>query len=710
VTAALLNCTGRGRLPVILQSEAAECGLACLAMVASYHGRRTDLGKLRREHPGSLKGATLQHLISVGDRMRLNGRALRLELSELAQLRRPAILHWDLNHFVVLQRVTKAGVVIHDPAVGVRRLTFDALSKHFTGVALEVMPSSDFVAKDARERLGLSAFWGDVSAYKGLLLQLLLMSLTLQVLALLSPIYVQLVVDEAVVREDQNLLVLLAGAFLTILVLRTVLGWIRSWISISLGNLLSLQMQGNVLRHLLRLPLSFFVKRHIGDIVSRFGAVGAIQDLLTHGLIEALIDGLLVATTLVVIWIYQPMLTLIVVGLMAAYAALRFLRYRPLRDLSNENLIAASEASSQFMETIRGIATVKQFGLELERMSQWQNRFVGVTNTGIRISRLNLGFGIANQLLFGIGSVVIVYLGARMVMSHTFTVGMLMAFSSYQQQFVGAGASLIDKWIGLKLVDLHLDRLGDIALTKPEEEARIPAPPMDATYGGEVALKNLRFAYSPTDPTIVDGVDLTVAPGEFVAILGPSGCGKSTLLRLMQGLEQPTEGVVSFGGVDIRRLGLGNYRAQVASVTQQDRLLSGSVAENITLFDPKIDQGWMVECAKRCMIHDTIMAMPMNYHSLIGDMGDALSAGERQRLMLARALYRRPSVLFLDEATCHMDPALDVRIMEMIAKLGITRVVVTHRATPVRHARRVLQLVGGKLRTATRIAAAPVSN
>jgi ATP-binding cassette subfamily B protein RaxB len=373
------------------------------------------------------------------------------------------------------------------------------------------------------------------------------------------------------------------------------------------------------------------------------------------------------------------------------------LRYGPLRDLSNESLIVGSEASSQFMETIRGIATVKQFGLELERMNQWQNRFVAVTNTGIRISRLNLGFGIANQLLFGIGNVVIVYIGARMVMEHTFTVGMLMAFSSYQQQFVGAGASLIDKWIALKLVDLHLDRLGDIALTKPEEESRIPVGPIDATYGGEIAMKNLRFAYSQTVPTVISGLDLTIAPGEFVAIVGPSGCGKSTLMRLMQGLEQPSEGVVCFGGVDIRRLGLGNYRAQVASVTQEDRLLSGSVAENITLFDPKIDQAWMVECAKRCMIHDSIMAMPMNYHSLIGDMGDALSAGERQRLMLARALYRRPSVLFLDEATCHMDPALDAKIMEMLARLSVTRVVVTHRSTPIKYAHRALELADGRL-------------
>jgi len=324
-----------------------------------------------------------------------------------------------------------------------------------------------------------------------------------------------------------------------------------------------------------------------------------------------------------------------------------------------------------------------------------------VTNTGIRISRLNLAFGIANQLLFGIGNLAVIFLAARMVMDQAFTIGMLMAFSAYQQQFLTAGGSLIDKWIGLKLLDLHLDRLGDLALCKPEEASRIPAPPVQMRFA-EVAARGVSFAYSPADPVILDGVDLAVKPGEFIAIVGASGSGKSTLMRLLQGLEQPTHGMVSFGGHDIRKLGLANYRSWIASVSQEDRLLSGSIAENITLFDPKVDQAWMVECAKRCLIHDAIMAMPMNYHSLIGDMGDVLSAGERQRVMLARALYRRPRALFLDEATCHLDPELDLRIMEMLSRLSITRVVVTHRPTPLKFAHRAFEMKHGKLVAAQR--------
>ncbi|MGH8529146.1 MAG: peptidase domain-containing ABC transporter [Nevskiales bacterium] len=684
------------RLKVVLQSEAAECGIACMAMIAGYHGRKLDLNKLRREYPVSLKGSHLQNLIGIAHQLRFTTRALRVELDELAALRPPAILHWNLNHFVVLKGVRGDQVEIHDPAVGQRRLALSTVSKHFTGVALELLPASDFVQKDEQERLRLSQFWKEAVGLKRFLLQLLLMSGVLQVFALLSPFYVQLVVDEAVVRGDQSFLTLLALGFLAVLLLKTAIGWLRSWLVIYLGNLFSLQMQGNLLRHMLRLSLGFFSKRHIGDVVSRFGSMSAIQNLITTGLVEAILDGALLITTLIVLLIYSPNLTLIVVSLLLVYALMRLALYQPLRDLSHENLIAEAEASTQFMETVRGMATVKQFGLELERQNQWQNRFVDVANTGIRIARLSLSFGVVNQLLFGIGGIAVIYLGAKLVMEQAFTVGMLMAFVAYQQQFLSSGGALIDKWMAFKLLDLHLERLGDIALTDPEEESYAPPLPLKLPQA-ELALREISFRYATSDPLILDGITLDIRGGECVAIIGPSGCGKSTLMRILQGLEQATDGIVKFAGSDIRRLGLANYRGLVASVTQEDRLLSGSMTENITLFDEKPDLDRMVDCAQRCLIHDTIMATPMNYHSLIGDMGDALSAGERQRLMLARALYRQPQVLFLDEATCHMDPELDEHINRMLAELKITRVIVTHRQSPLRYADRVYRLYQGKL-------------
>lgn len=691
-----LNFWGGSKLPSVLQTEAAECGLACLAMVASYHGRKTNLNKLRREHAISLKGATLKSLMDIAHRLGFTSRALRLELDELRQLKTPAILHWNLNHFVVLKAVKKGFAVIHDPALGHRQVPLETVSKHFTGVALELLPAPGFVVKDERETLKLRELWKEAVGLKRFLTQLLLLSILLQAMALLSPFYVQLVVDEAVVRLDTSFLSLLALGFMVVLVLQTVIGWVRSWMVMYLGTLLSVQIQSNLLRHLLRLPLSFFHKRHIGDIVSRFGSMSAIQGLLTTGVIEAIIDGLMLIFTFVVMIAYQPKLTVLVVALLLAYAVIRWVRYRALRELSLENLVASAENSSQFMETIRGMPTVKLFGLELERMSQWQNRVIDVTNTSIHIGRLNLGFGVANKILFGFSNIAIVYLGATMVMEQSFTVGMLMAFLAYQGQFLGAGGGLIDQWIAYKLLDIHLDRISDVALTEPEEKTLPPEPPM-REMAATLKLDGICFRYSPTEPLLLDEISLDLAEGECGVIVGPSGTGKSTLLRIALGLEHPERGTVKFGGVDIVKLGLANYRRKVAAVTQDDRLLSGSVAENITLFSEMPDLERMVECAKRCGLHDAIMAMPMNYHSLIGDMGDVLSAGERQRLMLARALYREPKILFLDEATSNLDLALDEQINRMLAGLKITRIIVTHRQTPLGYADRIYQLHQGKL-------------
>ena len=692
-----LNLTGRHGLPVIHQGEAAECGLACLAMVTSYHGRKTDLPVLRRSYATSLKGATLKDLMGVAHRLKFNTRALRLELEELDQLKTPCVLHWDLNHFVVLKSVGKDRIVIHDPAVGKRRIPMAEVTGHFTGVALELVPAMDFVQKDERQRLGLSQFWRGASGLGRFLAQLLVLSVGLQVLSLLSPFYVQLVVDQAIVSADLQFLTLLGAGFLLLLVAQIVIGWIRSWVVIYMGNMLALQMGGNLLRHMLRLPNKYFASRHVGDVVSRFGSLGAIQELMTTGLIEAVIDGLLLITTLVVIWLYSPLLSAIVLGLLVVYAAMRLALYPRFRELSHENIVASAEASSNFMETIRSMATVKQFGLELDRLGKWQNHFVDVTNTEVRTARLSLTFGVVNDFLFGLGRIVIIYLAATLVLKGEFTVGMLMAFLSYQGQFLNAGAALVNKWMAYRLLSLHLERLADIVMEAPEEDEQ---PPQLFTDQQSLTLEaqGLEFRYAPSEPAIMSDLDLRVGAGDCVCIIGPSGCGKSTLLRMLQGLEAPTAGRVLVNGVDVRNYGLTNYRQLVASVTQDDQLLSGSILENITLFEEQPDLQRMAAAAKLACIDETIARLPMNYHSLIGDMGDVLSAGERQRVMLARALYRQPRILFLDEATCHLDPALEKRINANLAALNITRVIVTHRHSMLPHADRIVRLQDGQLR------------
>jgi ATP-binding cassette, subfamily B, bacterial CvaB/MchF/RaxB len=680
------------RLPAILQTEAAECGLACLAMVAGYHGLKTDLGSLRREHGSSLRGATLARLMAVAQRLGLGSRALRLEPAELVQLRTPAILHWNLNHFVVLEAVRAGRVLVRDPSVGRRALGLEMASRHFTGVALELWPAADFAPRDARERLlrGLTGL-------KAFLARLLVLSLALQAVALLSPFYVQLVVDEAVVRLDHGFLTLLAAGFGLVLLLGTLLGWIRAWVLAHAGTLLGLQAQSALLGHLLRLPIGFFHKRHVGDIVSRFGSLSAIQGLVTTGVVAALIDGMMLLLTLGVMLAYEWRLAGLALAVAAAYGLMRWARYAALRDLSVESLVAAAESGSQFIETLRGMATIKGFSLELERLGQWQNRAVDLANTGLRIARLDLAFDVASKLLFGAAGIAVVYLGAVMVMEQALTIGMLMAFLAYQGQFLGAAGGLINQWVAWRLLDVHLDRLADIALCAPEEPRPAADLPRGAAPRAALALDRIAFRHAPEDPLLLEDLSLEVPEGACVVITGPSGSGKSTLLRLARGLERPERGAVRCGGVDVAKIGLANYRRMVAAVTQEDSLLAGSIAENITLFDAQPDLERMVDCATRCRVHDAIMAMPMNYHSRIGEMGDTLSAGERQRLMLARALYRQPRILLLDEATSHLDPELDEQVNAMLAGLAITRLVVSHRRTCLPWAHAAYRLAGGRL-------------
>ncbi|WP_370307276.1 peptidase domain-containing ABC transporter [Sinimarinibacterium flocculans] len=695
-----LNQSLRSKLPSLLQSEIAECGLACLAMISAYHGRKVDLNKMRRTFPVSNRGMTLKSLMDIADRLDLITRAVRLELADIGSLRLPAILHWDRNHFVVLKSVSRKRLQIHDPAVGRRTLSLESASSHFTGVALELTPASRFTPKDERDSLKLTSFWKNALGLDAYLIQMSVVALFIQLLALTVPFYVQVVIDQVVVRGDVVFLTLLALAFMLVTLMQAFLEWYRGWAGMYIGNLLTLQMHSNLVRHMLKLPLDFFLSRHVGDIVSRFGSMAAVQALMTDGVIRGLINVILFTLTGVMVLVYEYRLALIAVGLLLIYAIARMLRYRALRVLSTESLVIGAESSSQFMETIRSMVTIKTFGLEGERLNLWQNRQIEVTNASIRIGRMNLGFGALNKVLLGSGNIAIVYCGAVMIMNGTFTIGMLVAFLAYQAQFVSAGIAIVDQWSSFRLLGMHLERISDVALASTEE-SETRAPGITSSWRSVLRLEHVTFRYALTEPLLFTDLNLSIEPGECVVIVGESGSGKSTLLRLLMGLQAPQAGAITLDGLDIRRIGLANYRAMIAAVTQEDRLLSGSIAENITLFSSKPDSERMIDCAKSCCIHDAIMKMPMTYHTLIGDMGDVLSAGERQRLMLARALYRQPKILFLDEATSNLDKDLDVKINGMLAEKEATRIIVTHRQTSLAFADRVFRLENGSLEQLT---------
>jgi ATP-binding cassette subfamily B protein RaxB len=640
----LVNFSGRRHLPLILQTEATECGLACLAMVAGYHGHRVDLNTLRRRHPVALKGVTLKALTLLAGHLKLGCRPLRFDLHNLRDLRLPAIAHWDMNHFVVLKSVSAKAIVVYDPAFGERRYPLAEASKHLTGVALELTPTMGFAPKDEAVRLPLSAFWGQLRGGAAALAQIFVLSLILQVLVIASPFYMQIAVDEVIAKGDLDLLLVLALGFGGLAAISVASTALRSYVLLILQNTLSLQMVAKLFRHLVRLPLAYFEKRHIGDILSRFASTDPIRALLAEGLIAAFIDGVMAIATLMMIFIYSAKLAAVVLIAVALYGALRVGLYRLLRRQNEELIRAKAKEQSTFIETVRAIQSLKLFSRESESEGQWLNRYADTVNANVRLGRLNIGFKTLNEILFGVENTITVYLGARLALDGSLTVGMLFAFMSYKRYFIDKGVLLVEKALDFRILDLHLERLADIALSPPEPGHDRPPLAYERPIEGRIELRNVDFRYAETEPFIFEKVNLTVEPGEFVVISGPSGTGKTTLAKVMLGLLEPTGGELAIDGTPLSMLGAQTYREHVAAVMQDDHLMSGSIADNICFFDPAFDMEWMIECARRAGIHDEIMAMPMTYNSLIGDMGSSLSGGQKQRVLLARALYRRPKI------------------------------------------------------------------
>jgi ATP-binding cassette subfamily B protein RaxB len=687
---------GFGRLPEIRQAAASECGLACLAMIASYYGRQSDLNTLRREYPVSLKGATLAMVMETATKLGLAGRPLRLEIEHLRNLRAPAILHWDMNHFVVLRQVSRSGLVIHDPAVGTRRHSFTEVSKHFTGVALELTPDATFRPQRAEKELSLFHVLGQITGLGPLLVQTLILSLILQLHVLATPFYMQVVVDNAIAKNDHDLLLVLALGFALLLLINTGATLIRARLLTYAQRTLAFQMGSGLFRHLLRLPMSYFEKRHVGDLVSRFTSTEPVRALLAEGLVTALIDGTMALLTAAMMFLYRPALGFVVLAALALYFALRAGFYHLMRRRSLDLIEARSRESTTFIETMRAVQSIKIFTREPERCAVWMNRYAQVVQAEASTSLLKQVFRIANEVIFGLENVLIIYFGAQAALAGDMTVGMLFAFISYKQQLVDKAARLIERAIEFRMLDLHLERLADVAGAEPEQGHFRPVA-YQQPIRGDLEVRELCFRYAEGEPFVLRDINLNVQAGDYLAITGPSGCGKTTLLKVILGLLEPSSGEILIDGVPLRILGHQTFRKSIGVVMQDDQLLSGSIADNICFFDESFELEHMMHCAELAGIHEEICRMPMAYNSLIGDMGTSLSGGQKQRILLARALYRRPRLLFMDEGTSHLDIATERQVTAAIKALGLTRLIIAHRPETIASATRRLVLRDGQL-------------
>lgn len=683
------------KLPMIYQSEVAECGLACLAMICGYHSYRVDLRALRVRFPSTLQGATLRQLLEVATRLGLRSRAIKVEVEDLTRVRTPAILHWDLNHYVVLRRCGGKWLEIYDPARGVQRLTRSAVGSRFSGIAVELSPTTEFSKREESTRLSLASFFAATKGLERSLLQIVLLSVVLQVLGLIMPYYSQVIVDQVLVGHDRDFLFVASVGALILAVTISLVSAIKTWLGLYFKNIYQLQLSQSLLAHVIRLPLTWFEGRHVGDILSRFASLNTVQGALVGGAVASVLNVLVAVTTLVVMAYYSTSLSFVALSGLAGYALLRAGFYRPLKAATREAVVVAAEESTNFIELIKTVGAVKLAAKEDLRLAQWSGKVVDTMNANIKVSKYTLVFQLCRSAVGAVENVVSLWMGALVVLGGELSIGMLFAFMAWKAQFASATYGLVNGYFGYKLLDVDLDRLGDMALEEKEEDD--DAGPASVEHGDEAAgvgleLRGVSHRFGSEGPWLFRDVDLRVAPGEFVAIVGPSGVGKTTLLKLMCGLVKPTRGEILVDGTELSSLGYRKYRALCGVVMQGDGLVSGTIEGNVALFEEEVDRLRLAESCKAACIQDEIEAKPMGFKSLVGDWGSMLSAGQRQRVLLARAFYRRPRVLCLDEAMSNLDYEVEGRIMTQLKKMTCTRIVITHRREMLRHVDRVIDI------------------
>ncbi|MCF6653293.1 peptidase domain-containing ABC transporter [Raoultella ornithinolytica] len=686
-----INFSMKNKVPVIIQSESTECGNACLSMICGFYGKDIDLFNFRNRYGSTSQGATLNVLAAIAQKAGLKTRALSLDIAEIKELRLPCILHWSLNHFVVLVAIKGKRFIIHDPALGRRVVHLQQLSENFSGIALEAWPDSDFRQEKQRSRLKLLDLMHNMVGLKSALIKIFMLSVVIETVNLLLPMGTQIVTDHVITAHDENLLLVICVGLMFFTIFKTWVSMIRAWVSLKLNTLTDVQWKTSFFDHLMSLPLAFFEKRQLGDIQSRFASLDIIRATFTNSIVTGMIDSIMTIGLLIMLSLYGGWLVWVVLGFTVCYAIMRALTYKFYRTVSEELIVKRARSGSHFMESLYGIATIKSLNLKNRRSQHWLNTNIDVSNAGLKQTRFDMLFGGINTFINSADQVVILWLGAQMVMDNTMTIGMFMAFNAYRGQFTQRAASLIDLTMQLKMLSLHNERISEIVYSEPEVDSPLRNV-FEENVGVSLEVRDLAYQYDLLSKPVFSNVNISVAAGESVALVGVSGIGKTTLLKVMSGLLTPERGEIFIGGFDINKIGINNFRSNIACVLQEDRLFSGSITDNISGFDDEVDEALVIECAMQCNIHEEILRMPMGYETIIGELGAGISGGQKQRLLIARALYQKPRILFMDEATSHLDINNEKIINAAIESLNITRIIIAHRPSTIACADRIIDL------------------
>lgn len=681
----------RRSVPLVLQLESAECGLACLAMVALHMGQSLRIEDLRAKFDVSTRGTSLAELARMADQMGLHARCLELGADDLGQLRLPAILHWEGNHWVVLKKVTAKGVHLNDPAQGERWVGWNELKSRFSGFAADFVPRAKITRTPPQPKLQFMALLQSFPGLMGAVLQLMAMSVVLEVIALLTPYYTQLVMDHVLVNGDLDLLNILALGTVFLLLFQTLFTALRGWAGAVLAQSVGYQLYAHVIRHMFSLPMTFFVRRQVGDMVSRFDSLGQIAQSLTRTSIEVVLDVLVSIGTVVMMYVYSPTLAMIGLATFALMLVVKLVVFSSSLRVVAERTFLNARCQSHLIESLRGMHAVKMGQAELLRSQQWTSQTRQVMERDLATERINLGSTLAMTITSGMAHIAIVFFAAQMILANQLSVGMLFAFMAYQGNFSARASAFVDRVLWFRTMNVHFGLVGDIVFAVPESAAPIQgATPRPAKTW--LRTKGIAYRYSAADPWVFGNLSFEVRAGEVVAIVGPSGSGKTTLLCVLGGIFLPGAGRLFYDGVEVKPDNTTALRQRVAFVFQNDELFEGSLEENIAFFAPQADRERIKRCAELACIAGDIALLPQGYRTRLAEQGAGLSGGQRQRILIARALYLQPSLLVLDEATSHLDVQAERQVLQNLKGLGITIVMSAHRPDAIALADRVYAL------------------
>ncbi|MDX2231198.1 MAG: type I secretion system permease/ATPase [Leptolyngbyaceae cyanobacterium bins.349] len=680
---------------------------ACLTMVATHLQNSTQLEWVQRQ----LRGQRPPDVVDAAEKLGLQLRHIEVDWAELRKVSLPALMLWQgldavadgmrpsngagsSPHWVVVYGMKGDRLIIADPLnpnQTCETIPQALIEPTWTGVLWQVEPIQK------QERFNLAWFLPAVWKYRVLLSEVLLASFTLQILGLAGPIITQVVIDKVMVQGSLSTLDVMAFAMLSVAFFEAILGTLRLFIFTHTARRLDLSLSAQLFRHLMRLPLSYFESRRVGDTVARVQELENIRQFLTGTAMTVILDAIFAVVYLTIMFYYSPTLTWVSLSVLPLFAILTLVSTPILRNWLNETFNRSADSQSFLVETVTGIHSVKAHTAERVSRDRWEGLFARFVRTGFRASTTsNISNNIAN-FLTNLSSLLILWFGAKLVIEQKLTIGQLVAFQMLSGRMTGPLLRLIQLWQNLQQVLLSVDRIGDILNTAPEAEtgSGLVLPPLQ----GQVVFDQVFFRYKANQEPVLRGISFTVEPGMLVGVVGRSGSGKSTLSKMIQRLYPVESGRILVDGFDIRTADLGSLRQQIGVVLQEDFMFNGSIYDNISLGNPDVTPEQVIEAARLAAAHDFVSELPHGYETNIGERGTSLSGGQRQRLALSRLFISDAPILLLDEATSALDSETEQQVLQSLQKVSNNRTVflIAHRFAPLKKADLILVLEKGVL-------------